>query len=83
VFTQAAIHDLYNPERRGVCREWQDDELRRVRKISADLRGKMQADGGAGLAFLVEETHSPTRSDCAVNSRKMFPKIGGAFTIRC
>src|SRR5438105_5732158 len=35
----------------------------------------MQADGGAGLAFLVEETHSPTRERLRTELVKTFPKM--------
>ena len=44
-------------------------------KYLADLRAKIAADGGAGLAFLVEETHSPTRERLRGELEKMFPQM--------
>ena len=36
---------------------------------------KLAADGGAGLAFLVEETHSPTRDRLRAELEKDFPQM--------
>ena len=35
----------------------------------------MAANGGAGLAFLVEETHSPTRERLRDELQKQFPHM--------
>jgi molybdopterin-containing oxidoreductase family iron-sulfur binding subunit len=51
-------------------------------KFIAELRPKLAANGGAGLAFLVEETHSPTRERLRVELQKQFPGCAGAFMIR-
>src|SRR5207244_11986711 len=73
VLRLASILDLYDPTRSR--RFAQKTETRKGRKTQvlenrdrgdfekylADLIGKAKADGGAGLAFLVEEVHSPTR----------------------
>src|SRR6266513_2530152 len=76
VFAQAAIHDLYNPERaRRITENGKTTDYAGFEKYLADLRGKMQADGGAGLAFLVEETHSPTRERLRTELVKTFPKM--------
>ncbi|MDQ2824248.1 MAG: hydrogenase, partial [Verrucomicrobiota bacterium] len=39
------------------------------------LRPQMEADGGAGVAFLVEEVHSPTRERLRGELEKIFPKM--------
>src|SRR5205807_4488043 len=76
VFAQAAIHDLYNPERaRRFTENGKTADYAALEKYLGDLRGKMQADGGAGLAFLVEETHSPTGERMRAELAKMFPKM--------
>src|SRR5438105_2155821 len=76
VFAQAAIHDLYNPERaRRFAENGKTTDYAAFEKYLTDLRGKMQADGGAGLGFLVEETHSPTRERLRSELAKMFPKM--------
>jgi MoCo/4Fe-4S cofactor protein with predicted Tat translocation signal len=76
VFAQAAIHDLYNPERaQRFTENGKTTDYAAFEKYLGDLRGKMQADGGAGLAFLVEETHSPTRERLRGELVKMFPKM--------
>jgi MoCo/4Fe-4S cofactor protein with predicted Tat translocation signal len=76
VFTQAAILDLYNPQRsRRFAENGKTSDYAAFEKYLADLRGKMQADGGAGLAFLVEQTHSPTRERMRAELEKMFPRM--------
>ncbi len=44
-------------------------------KYLAELRPRLAADGGAGLAFLVEETMSPTRERMRGELEKTFPKM--------
>src|SRR5207244_2558133 len=39
------------------------------------LRGQLGANGGDGLAFLVEEVHSPTRERLRAELEKAFPKM--------
>ena len=62
VFAQASVLDLYDPARskRFVHKNKLSDRVT-FEKYIAELRPKMAANGGAGLAFLVEETWSPTR----------------------
>ena len=48
---------------------------RRFEKYLSELRTKIAADGGAGLAFLVEETHSPTRERLRAELEKIFPQM--------
>src|ERR1700737_1954300 len=62
VFAQSSILDLYDPTRsRRFVRKSKTSDRAVFEKYLVDLAGKIKADGGAGLAFLVEETHSPTR----------------------
>jgi MoCo/4Fe-4S cofactor protein with predicted Tat translocation signal len=44
-------------------------------KYLTELRTKIAADGGAGLAFLVEEVHSPTRERLRAELLKVYPKM--------
>ncbi len=87
-FAQASILDLYDPARskRFVEQVEKDERGRKVRsgetrdraafeKYLEELRPKMAADGGAGLAFLVEETMSPTRERLRAQLEKTYPKM--------
>ncbi len=76
VFVQAAINELYNPMRaKRIAENGKTTDFAAFEKYLADLRPKMSADGGAGLAFLVEETHSPTRERLRGELEKMFPAM--------
>lgn len=62
VFAQASIMDLYDPTRsRNFVQKGKPAEHADFDAYIEKLRGQLQGDGGAGLAFLVEEVHSPTR----------------------
>ena len=87
-FAQASLLDLYDPARSRHFAEVKDKEEKgkKVRsfetrsraafeKYLADLRTKIAADGGAGLAFLVEEMHSPTRERLRAELLKTYPKM--------
>ena len=75
-FAQASILDLYDPARskRFVQKNKLSDRAA-FEKYLAELRPKMAANGGAGLAFLVEETHSPTRERLRGELQKQFPRM--------
>ncbi|MEY2546832.1 MAG: hypothetical protein QOG48_1949, partial [Verrucomicrobiota bacterium] len=88
VFAQSSILDLYDPtrSRRFAQRAQKNERGRKIdmletrdraafEKYLVDLAGKIKADGGAGLAFLVEETHSPTRERLRADLEKMFPAM--------
>ena len=81
VFAQASILDLYDPSRsrrfvnRGKASSRADFEA-----YIDKLRPQMEADGGAGLAFLVEEVHSPTRERLRGELEKAFRRCAGVFT---
>ncbi|HEY0368386.1 MAG TPA: TAT-variant-translocated molybdopterin oxidoreductase, partial [Chthoniobacterales bacterium] len=44
-------------------------------KYLEQLRTQITADGGAGLAFVVEETNSPTRERLRTELERMYPKM--------
>jgi len=75
-FAQASVLDLYDPSRskRFVHKNTLSDRAA-FEKYLAELRPKMAANGGAGLAFLVEETYSPTRDRLRAELQKQFPKM--------
>jgi MoCo/4Fe-4S cofactor protein with predicted Tat translocation signal len=87
-FAQASLLDLYDPARskRFVEKGERDEKGKKVEnfeardratfeKYLAQLRTKIAADGGAGLAFLVEEVHSPTRERLRAELLKTYPKM--------
>src|SRR3954467_10165494 len=87
-FAQASLLDLYDPARskRFVEKGQRDEKGKKVddfqtrdfpafEKYLEDLRTKIGADGGAGLAFLVEEVHSPTRERLRAELVKTYPKM--------
>jgi MoCo/4Fe-4S cofactor protein with predicted Tat translocation signal len=87
-FAQASILDLYDParskrfaekvEKSQDGKKTENLETRdraAFEKYLAQLRARMLADGGAGLAFLVEEVHSPTRERLRAELEKVFPKM--------
>src|SRR4051812_28977886 len=87
-FAQASILDLYDPARSKRFVE-KGERLENGKKVEnfetrdrayfekylEQLRTKMAADGGAGLAFLVEEVHSPTRDRLRAELLKTYPKM--------
>src|SRR5438270_292703 len=74
VFVQAAINELYNPLRaKRIAENGKTSTASAFEKYLVDLRKKM--GDGAGLAFLVEETHSPTRERIRGELDKMFPRM--------
>ncbi|MGZ5022268.1 MAG: 4Fe-4S dicluster domain-containing protein, partial [Chthoniobacterales bacterium] len=87
-FAQASILDLYDPARsknffeqvevqdRGKkARRRETRDRAAFEKYLDELKTKIAADGGAGLAFLVEEAHSPTRERMRGELEKAFPKM--------
>jgi MoCo/4Fe-4S cofactor protein with predicted Tat translocation signal len=87
-FAQASLLDLYDPARskrfvekgekteKGEKKEnFEPRDRAYFEKYLAQLRTKIAADGGAGLAFLVEEVHSPTRERLRAELLKVYPKM--------
>jgi molybdopterin-containing oxidoreductase family iron-sulfur binding subunit len=88
VYAQASILDLYDPtrSRRFAQRARSSEKGRKIEQLETreradfekylgDLMGKARGDGGAGLAFLVEETHSPTRDRLRTELERVFPSM--------
>jgi MoCo/4Fe-4S cofactor protein with predicted Tat translocation signal len=87
-FAQASLLDLYDPARSKRFAQPKEKDENGKKSISfeardratfekylAELRTKIAADGGAGLAFLVEELHSPTRERLRAELQKTYPKM--------
>ncbi|HEY1581553.1 MAG TPA: TAT-variant-translocated molybdopterin oxidoreductase, partial [Chthoniobacterales bacterium] len=75
-FAQASLLDLYDPSRsQRFVRQNKLSDRPAFEKYLAELRPKLSANGGAGLAFLVEETHSPTRERLRAALQKQFPRM--------
>ncbi|MDQ3115013.1 MAG: TAT-variant-translocated molybdopterin oxidoreductase [Verrucomicrobiota bacterium] len=73
---QASLLDLYDPSRsQRFVRQNKLSSRAEFEKYLAELRPQMAANGGAGLAFLVEETHSPTRDRLRTELQKQFPRM--------
>ena len=74
VFAQASVLDLYDPARsRRFVHQGKDSTRAEFETYIDRLRG--QLGGGDGLAFLVEEVHSPTRERLRGDLEKAFPKM--------
>ena len=72
-FTQASILDLYDPTRsKRFVRNGKTSKRADFDAYIADLRNKLMANHGDGLAFLVEETNSPTRERLRAELEKNF-----------
>ena len=76
LYAQASILDLYDPARsKRFINKGKASDRAGFEKYLTDLRTKIAADGGAGLAFLVEETRSPTRERLRQELEKNFPSM--------
>ena len=75
-FAQASVLDLYDPFRsRRFLHNGKSAEREEFSKYLDTLRATLRGNGGDGLAFLVEEGHSPTRERLRVELEKAFPKM--------
>jgi len=75
-FAQAAVLDLYDPARsKRFVQDRKTSDRATFDKYIEELRPKLGANGGAGLAFLAEETHSPTRERLRTELEKQFPRM--------
>src|SRR5207245_10237792 len=73
-FTQASILDLYDPTRsKRFVRNGKTSKREDFEAYVRELRNKSLADQGDGLAFLVEETNSPTRERLRGELEKNLP----------
>jgi molybdopterin-containing oxidoreductase family iron-sulfur binding subunit len=74
VYAQASILDLYDPARsRRFVNKGKDSTRADFDAYLNKLRAQMGA--GDGLAFLVEEVHSPTRERLRADLEKAFPNV--------
>ena len=75
-FAQASILDLYDPTRsKRFVEKGETRDRAAFEKYLAELRPRLAADGGAGLAILVEEALSPTRDRLRAQLEKAFPRM--------
>ena len=76
VFAQASILDLYDPTRsRNFLSKGKPTDRAAFDAYIEKLRGRLAVDGGAGLAFLVEELHSPTRERLRTELERTYPAM--------
>ena len=76
VFAQASILDLYDPTRsRNFLNKGKPADRAAFDSYIEKLRGQLAIDGGAGLAFLVEELHSPTRERLRTELERTYPAM--------
>jgi MoCo/4Fe-4S cofactor protein with predicted Tat translocation signal len=74
VFAQASVLDLYDPARsRRFVNHGKDSNRAEFDAYIDKLRDQLGA--GDGVAFLVEEVHSPTRERLCADLEKAFPKM--------
>src|SRR6266702_2180932 len=75
-FVQASILDLYDPSRsQRFVRNGKTSNRAEFDAYIGTLRNALTGQQGDGLAFLVEETHSPTRERCRAELEKVFPSM--------
>ncbi len=75
VFAQASILNLYDPERsRFFLNSGAPSDADRFDLSLDKIRANLAANGGAGLAFLVEAGNSPTRERLRGEVLKKFPQ---------
>src|SRR6266513_5260880 len=75
-FAQASVLDLYDPARsRRFMNRGKDSNRGEFDSYIDKLRDQLGSNGGDGLAFLVEELHSPTRERLRAELEKAFPKM--------
>jgi MoCo/4Fe-4S cofactor protein with predicted Tat translocation signal len=73
-FTQASVLDLYDPTRsKRFVRNGKTSRREDFDAYVGELRKKLLAGHGDGLAFLVEEANSPTRERLRGELEKNFP----------
>ncbi|MBE2180503.1 MAG: TAT-variant-translocated molybdopterin oxidoreductase [Chthoniobacterales bacterium] len=75
-FAQAAVLDLYDPTRsRAVKREGTTADAADFAAKLEEIRAAAEANGGEGLAFLVERNDSPTRDRLLALLQSRFPRL--------
>ena len=75
-FVQASILDLYDPTRsKRFVQKGKGSTNDEFEKFLGELRSSILSANGDGLAFLVEETNSPTRERLRGELEKKFPGV--------
>jgi molybdopterin-containing oxidoreductase family iron-sulfur binding subunit len=75
-FAQASVLDLYDPTRsKRFVHNGKTSNRAAFDAYITDLRKTLVAQQGGGLAFLVEETHSPTRERLRTELQKVLPSL--------
>src|SRR5438477_7835897 len=75
-FAQASILDLYDPSRsQRFVHKGKKSDRAAFDAYMGELRKTLLARQGEGLAFLVGETHSPTRERLRLELEKIFPGL--------
>jgi molybdopterin-containing oxidoreductase family iron-sulfur binding subunit len=75
-FVQASLLDLYDPTRsRRFVRKGKTSDRADFDAYIGVLRKGLGSKQGDGVAFLVGETHSPTRERLRIELEKMFPSM--------
>jgi len=75
-FAQASLLDLYDPGRsKRFVHNGKTSDRKAFDDYIEELRKTTLSQQGDGLAFLVEETHSPTRERLRAELEKVFPSL--------
>ncbi|PYL51697.1 MAG: hypothetical protein DMF33_10085 [Verrucomicrobia bacterium] len=75
-FVQASILDLYDPSRsRRFVQKGKTSNRADFDAYIGTLRNALTSKGGDGLAFLVDETNSPTRDRLRTELERFFPSM--------
>src|SRR6266403_442562 len=75
-FAQASLLDLYDPGRsKRFVHNGKTSDRKAFGDYIAELRKTILSQRGDGLAFLVEETHSPTRERLRAELEKVLPSL--------
>ncbi len=75
ILAQASVLDLYDPDRSTThTMKGAAVDAAAVNTVLADISRSYSTNGGAGLAFLVDESTSPTRAALAARLRTRYPR---------
>jgi MoCo/4Fe-4S cofactor protein with predicted Tat translocation signal len=75
-FVQASVLDLYDPSRsQRFVHKGKKSDRAAFGEYIGKLRNALSTRQGEGLAFLVTETHSPTRERLRAELEKIFPSV--------
>jgi molybdopterin-containing oxidoreductase family iron-sulfur binding subunit len=75
-FAQASVLDLYDPNRsRAIKAEGKQSDAAALAAKLDEIRAASEANGGEGLAFLVERVDSPTRDRLLAQLRQKYPNL--------